>query len=60
VAGDFDQMAILDGLGIVVQFSPLVIDQATERPNGSNGWFCYWRVDSDLLDPAAFRTLTVA
>ena len=60
VAGDFKKMAIVDRIGMIVQFSPVLLDQATARPNGSSGWFCYWRTGSDLLDPSQFRVLTVA
>jgi HK97 family phage major capsid protein len=60
VAGDFKKMVIVDRLGMVVQFSPVVFDQATQRPNGSSGWFCYSRVGSGLSDPSQFRVLTVA
>jgi HK97 family phage major capsid protein len=57
VAGDFAKMVIVDRLGLTVQFSPVLLDQATGRPNGSSGWFCYWRVGSGLTDVSQFRTL---
>ena len=44
---------------MTVIFEPLLQDQATGRPAGQGGWFCYWRVGSDALDPTAFRTLVV-
>ena len=59
VAGDFDKFQIVDRVGMTVLFEPLLQDQATGRPAGQGGWFAYWRVGSDALDPTAFRTLTV-
>jgi HK97 family phage major capsid protein len=59
VGGDFNKMVIVDRLGMVVQFAPVVFDQATQRPNGSSGWFCFARVGSGLTDASQFRTLTV-
>lgn len=59
VAGDFDKFQIVDRIGMTVTYNPMLMDQATARPNGSAGWFTYWRVGSDALDPTAFRTLTV-
>jgi HK97 family phage major capsid protein len=57
VAGDFAKMVIVDRLGLTVQFSPVLLDQATGRPNGSSGWFAFWRVSSGLTDVSQFRTL---
>lgn len=59
VAGDFDKYQIVDRLGMEVLFEPLVKDSATARPTGQAGWFAYWRVGADALDPTAFRCLTV-
>ncbi|HWU47215.1 MAG TPA: phage major capsid protein [Humibacter sp.] len=59
VAGDFDQFAIVDRVGMTVMYEPMVKDSATARPTGQAGWFAYWRVGSDALVPAAFRTLVV-
>ncbi|CAN5515939.1 hypothetical protein BH10ACT6_BH10ACT6_01210 [soil metagenome] len=59
VAGDFDKFQIVDRVGMTVVYEPFLQDQATGRPNGSGGYFAYWRVGSDALDPTAFRTLTV-
>lgn len=59
VAGDFNQYAIVDRVGMTVMYEPMVKDSATARPTGQAGWFAYWRVGADALVPAAFRTLTV-
>ena len=59
VAGDFSKMVMVDRLGLTVQFSPVLLDQATGRPSGQSGWFSYWRVSSGLTDASQFRTLVV-
>lgn len=59
VAGDFNQYAIVDRVGMSVMYEPMVKDSATARPTGQAGWFAYWRVGADALVPNAFRTLTV-
>ena len=59
VAGDFNQYAIVDRVGMTVMYEPMVKDSATARPTGQAGWFAYWRVGADALVPGAFRTLNV-
>jgi len=59
VAGDFNQYAIVDRVGMTVAYEPMVKDSSTARPTGQAGWFAYWRVGADALVPGAFRTLTV-
>lgn len=59
VAGDFNQYAIVDRVGMSVMYEPMVKDSATARPTGQAGWFAYWRVGADALVPNAFRTLVV-
>jgi HK97 family phage major capsid protein len=59
VAGDFSKYQIVDRLGMTVVFNPMLMDQATARPTGQSGWFSYWRVGADALDPTSFRTLIV-
>lgn len=56
MAGDFRQYAIVDRVGMSVQFDPLV-KGANRRPTGEAGWFAYWRVGADVLDVDAFRLL---
>jgi HK97 family phage major capsid protein len=60
VAGDFDKFAIVDRLGMTVQFEDIVKDAATGRPTGQSGWFMYFRTGGDVLDASVFRVLTVA
>ena len=59
VAGDFQQYAIVDRVGMSVMYEPMVKDSSTARPTGQAGWFAYWRVGADALVPGAFRTLVV-
>lgn len=57
VAGDFNQYAIVDRVGMTVMYEPMVKDSSTARPTGQAGWFAYWRVGADAVVPGAFRTL---
>ena len=59
VYGDFDKYQIVDRVGMTVLYEPMVKDQATARPTGQGGWFAFWRVGADCLDPTSFRTLVV-
>ncbi len=58
LAGDFKAgYYIYDRVGVEMQYIPVVIDQATGRPNGKSGWFTYWRTGAKVVDPNAFRLL---
>jgi len=58
LAGDFKAgYYIYDRVGVEMQYIPVVIDQATGRPNGKSGWFTYWRTGAEVVDPNAFRLL---
>lgn len=56
--GDFSEYLIVDRIGMVVQYNPLVVG-SNGRPNGKVGWFAYWRTGAGVLDPGAFRLLQV-
>jgi hypothetical protein len=45
--------------GTMIDFAPLLFDQATARPNGQRGWLLSWRTAADVVEAGAFRTLKV-
>jgi HK97 family phage major capsid protein len=56
--GSFDRFTIVDHVvGSVVEYVPIVFDQASGRPNGTRGWLMHWRTGSDMVDPDAARIL---
>ena len=58
VGGDFHAYRIVDHLaGPALEFVPVVIDQATGRPNGTRGWFYTQRTGAKCLDVTQFRFL---
>ncbi len=59
VLGDFKQFYIVDRIGTTMVYEPLV-KGAAGRPTGEAGWFAYWRVGSDVVNPDAFRLLNAA
>lgn len=59
LAGDFSKYYIVDRIGMSVQFDPL-LKGASGRPNGKAGWFAFWRVGADCVDPDAFRLLQLS
>ncbi|MFH9816144.1 phage major capsid protein [Streptomyces sp. NPDC017230] len=58
LVGDFRQFYIVDRVGMTMVYEPLV-KGANGRPTGEAGWFCYWRVGSDVVNPDAFRLLNI-
>ncbi|MFC7892688.1 phage major capsid protein [Streptomyces sp. NPDC057381] len=58
IVGDFRQFYIIDRVGMTMVYEPLV-KGANGRPTGEAGWFCYWRVGSDVVNPDAFRLLNI-
>lgn len=58
IVGDFRQLYIVDRVGMTMVYEPLV-KGANGRPTGEAGWFCYWRVGSDVVNPDAFRLLNI-
>lgn len=64
IHGDFNNFVIADRIGMTVEFIPHLFQQTTAgtgfgRPTGQRGWFAYYRVGSDVVNPAAFRMLNV-
>jgi HK97 family phage major capsid protein len=56
LAGNFKEFYIIDRVGMSVMYEPMV-KGTNGRPSGQGGWFAFWRVGSDVVDPAAFRLL---
>lgn len=56
IVGDFRQYYIIDRVGMTMVYEPLV-KGSNGRPTGEAGWFCYWRVGADVVNPDAFRLL---
>lgn len=51
VAQDMAKYAIRDHIsGPVLEYVPVLFDQATGRPNGTRGWIYWARTGADLLD----------
>lgn len=59
VFGDLQNFVITDRLGMAVEFIPHLVG-ANRRPTGQRGWFAYYRVGADCVNPNGFRMLTVA
>ncbi len=57
LAGNFAEYYIVDRVGMSVMYEPMVKSATTGRPTGEAGWFAFWRVGADVVDPAAFRLL---
>jgi HK97 family phage major capsid protein len=60
VVGDYRYYKVVDRIGMQVETIPLLLDQATGRPNGMRGLYAYWRVGAKVLDANAFRVLRLA
>jgi len=64
VFGDFSNFVIADRIGMTVEFIPHLFQQATAgagfgKPTSQRGWLAYYRVGSDVVNPAAFKLLNV-
>lgn len=57
LAGNFSQYYVIDRVGMSVLYEPLIRSTGNNRPTGQAGWFAFWRVGADVVDPAAFRLL---
>lgn len=57
--GAFENFVITDRIGFKVEFLPHLFG-ANRRPTGQRGWYAYYRVGSDVVDPGAFKVLNVA
>lgn len=56
LAGNFAEYYIVDRVGMSVIYDPMV-KGSNQRPTGQGGWYAFWRVGADVVDPAAFRLL---
>lgn len=56
LAGNFSEYYIVDRVGMSVIYDPMV-KSSNFRPTGQGGWYAFWRVGADVVDPAAFRLL---
>lgn len=56
LAGNFSEYYIVDRVGMAVMYDPIV-KGTNGRPTGQGGWFAFWRVGADVVDPGAFRLL---
>jgi HK97 family phage major capsid protein len=57
LAGNFREFYIVDRVGMSVLYEPMVKSTGSNRPTGQAGWFAFWRVGSNVVDPDAFRLL---
>ena len=57
LAGNFEQYYVVDRVGMSVLYEPMVKSTNANRPTGQAGWFAFWRVGADTVDPDAFRLL---
>ncbi len=58
VFGDFSNYVIVDKPGSVsVSFIPHMFATANNLPNGTAGWYMYWRSGADSVNDAAFQLL---
>jgi HK97 family phage major capsid protein len=57
LAGNFKQYYVVDRIGMSVLYEPMVKSTNANRPTGQAGWFAFWRVGADVVDPDAFRLL---
>lgn len=57
--GNFENFVITDRIGFSVEFLPHLFG-ANRRPTGQRGWYAYYRVGSDVVDPGAFKLLNIA
>jgi HK97 family phage major capsid protein len=56
LAGNMAEYYIVDRVGMAVMYDPIV-KGTNGRPTGQGGWFAFWRVGADVVDPSAFRLL---
>ncbi len=57
LAGNFAEYYIVDRVGMSVIYDPMVKSTGNGRPTGQGGWYSFWRVGADVVDPSAFRLL---
>lgn len=57
LAGNFKEYYIIDRVGMSVLYDPIIRSTGNNRPTGQAGWYAFWRVGADVVDPDAFRLL---
>lgn len=57
LAGNFKQYYVVDRVGMSIMYEPMVKSTGNGRPTGQAGWFSFFRVGADVVDPDAFRLL---
>jgi HK97 family phage major capsid protein len=64
IMGDFNYFAIVDRVGMNIEFIPHLFGSINRYPTGQRGLFMYWRTSSQVLSPvlsanSAFQSLKV-
>ena len=62
--GDFNYFAIVDRIGMNVEFIPHLFGSSNRYPTGQRGLYMYWRTSSQVLSPtlsanSAFQSLKI-
>lgn len=60
VMGDPRYYLIVDRVGLDIEVIPHLFGAVNRFPTGQRGFFAYWRNNARVLDPNAFRVLTVS
>ncbi|MDQ6901241.1 MAG: phage major capsid protein [Candidatus Dormibacteraeota bacterium] len=60
VMGDPRYYIIVDRVGLDIEVIPHLFGAVNRFPTGQRGFFAYWRNNARVLDPNAFRVLSVA
>jgi HK97 family phage major capsid protein len=60
VFGAWENLLLIDRIGVSMLFEPMIKDTSTGAPKGQQGWFYYWRSGSGVTTANAFRYLTYA
>jgi HK97 family phage major capsid protein len=60
ILGDFQQFLIVDKAGMDIELVPHLFHTNNNRPSGQRGLVAFWRNNSAILVPNAFRGLTYA
>ena len=58
-SGDWSKYVIVDRIGMSVEFIPHLFATASNLPNGSRGWYAYWRTGAESIADAAFATMSI-
>ena len=50
--GDFSYFAIVDRVGLNIEFIPHLFGGSNRYPTGQRGLYMYWRTSSQVLSPS--------